>query len=78
MTEEPENHTLALLQTMRKEMADRFNRLDERIDTIDVMVTELRQTQSAMLSLISSHDSHLMRIEGDLVTIKKRLNLADA
>ncbi len=59
-------------------MAERFNRLDERLDGIDVMVTELRQTQSAMLGLISSHDSHLMRIEGDIAQIRKRLNMVDA
>lgn len=35
MSEEPENHTIRLLQEMRAEMRERFDKVDERFEEID-------------------------------------------
>jgi archaellum component FlaC len=35
MAETPDNHTIALLQEMRREMRERFDAIDERFDAID-------------------------------------------
>ncbi len=75
--EKPEAHTIQLLQAIRDDMKKRFDHLDEKTDDLSFAVGELRKTQSAMLELISSHDNHLARIQGDMVQIKKRLAMAD-
>ena len=35
MAETPDNHTIALLQEMRREMRERFDAVDDRFDAID-------------------------------------------
>ncbi|MGX0876240.1 hypothetical protein ACSSV4_000915 [Roseovarius sp. MBR-154] len=35
MAETPDNHTIALLQEMRREMRERFDTVDERFDAVD-------------------------------------------
>lgn len=78
MTDNIESHTTHLLSAMRDDMKKRFDHLDEKTDDLLFAVGELRKTQSAILELISSHDNHLARIQGDIVQIKKRLALVEA
>jgi NifB/MoaA-like Fe-S oxidoreductase len=48
MAEEPENHTVRLLQEMRQEMREQFDNLNTRVDGI-----------THILTLLAGHTHHL-------------------
>ncbi len=78
MTDNTDNLVIRHLQELRAEMRDRFKEVNEKLDELAVTATELRGTQSAMLQIMSTHESRLLRIEGDVKEIRKRLDLVDA
>jgi hypothetical protein len=49
-----------------------------KLDNLDLRLDEVVRTQAGMLQLLSAQDSRLLRIEGDISTIKKRLDLVEA
>jgi hypothetical protein len=57
---------------------ERFRRTDEKLDKVLEVLVEMRTTQAGMLQILSAHDNHLLRIEGRLDRIEKRLDLVDA
>ena len=50
MAGEPENHTIRLLQEMRAEVKERFDRSDPAIAELQVAVTELQVAVAATLA----------------------------
>lgn len=66
MADEPQSLVLEYLR-----------RLDRKVDGLAEDVREIRTTQAAMLQLLASHDSHMLRIETRLAHIEKRLELVD-
>lgn len=67
MTDEPTNLVLEHLRAIREEMGD-----------TKVSMKELASTQAAILQIVATQENRLLRIEGDISLIKKRLNMVDA
>ena len=63
MSDELENHTLALLREMRADMTARFNRLDEKLDRISDDVRDLKVRQTATEEAIAGVNRRLDRLE---------------
>ena len=57
MAETPENHTIALLQEMRREMRERFDAVDERFDGVDARIDGVTH----ILTLMAGHSHDLDR-----------------
>ena len=51
MAETPENHTIALLQDMRREMRERFDAIDRRFDEVDARIDGVTH----IMTLIAGH-----------------------
>jgi hypothetical protein len=56
---------------------ERFRRVDEKLDRVIDALTEIRTHQAAMLNILASHDTHMLRMEVRLGDIEKRLALVD-
>lgn len=67
MTDEPTNLVLEHLRAIREEMSD-----------TKVSMKELASTQAAILQIVATQENRLLRIEGDISLIKKRLDMVDA
>jgi hypothetical protein len=57
MAETPDNHTIALLQEMRREMRERFDAIDERFDGVDARIDGVTH----ILTLMAGHSHDLDR-----------------
>ena len=57
MAETPDNHTIALLQEMRREMRERFDAVDDRFDGVDARIDGLTH----ILTLMAGHSHDLDR-----------------
>ncbi|MBC7181285.1 MAG: hypothetical protein H5U14_14520, partial [Roseovarius sp.] len=55
MAETPDNHTVALLQEMRREMRERFDAIDTRFDGVDARIDGLTH----ILTLMAAHSHDL-------------------
>ena len=55
----------------------RFRRVDEKLDKMVDALAEIRTHQAAMLNILASHDTHMLRMEVRLGDIEKRLALVD-
>ena len=55
---------------------ERF-RVDEKLDRVIDALTEIRTHQAAMLNILASHDTHMLRMEVRLRDIEKRFALVD-
>ena len=55
---------------------ERF-RVDEKLDRVIDALTEIRTHQAAMLNILASHDTHMLRMEVRLGDIEKRFALVD-
>lgn len=67
MTDEPENHTLALLRAIRGTQ-----------DEHSASLGEIRQLLGAIMQILATQENRTNRIAGDVERIKKRLDLVDA
>ena len=56
---------------------ERFRRVDEKLDRVIDALTEIRTHQAAMLNILASHDTHMLRMEVRLRDIEKRFALVD-
>jgi hypothetical protein len=56
---------------------ERFRRVDEKLDRVIVALAEIRVHQAAMLNILASHDTHMLRMEVRLGNIEKRFALVD-
>jgi hypothetical protein len=55
----------------------RFRRVDEKLCKVIDAVAEIRTHQAAMLNILASHDTHMLRMEVRPGDIEKRLALVD-
>ncbi len=85
MAEEPENHTIRLLQEMRAEMKERFDKSDAAIAELQGAVTELQVAVAATradLSIVKDDVGALKEsahiIEHDISGIKCGLSASNA
>jgi hypothetical protein len=56
---------------------ERFRRVDAKLDKVIDALAEVRTHQAAMLQILASQDSHMLRMEVRLGDIEKRLSSVD-
>jgi hypothetical protein len=62
---------------LRDFVHERFRRVDEKLDKVIDALAEVRTHQAAMLQILASQDTHMLRVEVRLGDIEKRLALVD-
>jgi DNA-binding FrmR family transcriptional regulator len=67
MTDEPDNLMLRMLRRISGDIAE-----------MKVTLQELKVSQGALLQIAATQESRLLRIEGEIVQINKRLELERA
>ena len=67
MTEKSDNLALHLLREIRVELTE-----------LKLSMKQLANTQASLLQLTSTQENRLLRIENDISTIKKRIDLIEA
>lgn len=85
MSEEPENHTIRLLQEMRAEMRERFDKVDERFEEIDKRFEQIDKrfdkidSDVAQLSETSGKTiDAVLALSKDVEQVKETSSLVDA
>lgn len=70
MSESTENHTIRLLQEMRKEMNERFDRvsrrfdaIDGRFDGVDTRIDGVTHILTLLAANMHSHDDRITALE---------------
>lgn len=70
MADDTENHTIKLLQEMRREMQDtrsemrkRFDAVDERFDDVDTRIDGLTHIVTLLAANMGGHDARLDHLE---------------
>ncbi|RMC37628.1 hypothetical protein [Paracoccus alkanivorans] len=63
MSKSAENHTIRLLQEMRKEMNERFDRVSERFDGVDARIDGVTHILTLLAANMHSHDDRITALE---------------
>ncbi len=78
MTDEPENHTIRLLQEMREEMRGGFREAQGRLDRLEETVVKVIDAVTAIASTQTEHTAILTELNGRMEVVEGRLNSVDA
>ncbi len=75
MSDKAENHTVKLLQEMRQEMRERFDKVDERFSKLDVRFDDVDTRIDGLthiITLMAGHsynlDARVERLEGGTIS----------
>ncbi|GEM_PF-581560 len=63
MPDKTENHTIKLLQELRLEIRDRFDKVDERFDDVDARIDGLTHIVTLMAGHSHNLDARVERLE---------------
>lgn len=63
MADEPENHTIRLLQEVRTEMRERFDKVDGRFDDLGLRVDGITHILTLLAGVSHSHEERISKLE---------------
>ncbi len=70
MAEDAENHTLKLLQEMRKEIGDSRAEMRERFDDVDMRIDGLSHIVTLLAANMGGHDQRIEDLEAAVEGLK--------
>ena len=72
MADDPENHTIKLLQEMRRELNARFDKVDTRFDDVDLRIDGLTYIVTMLAGNMGGHSERLDNLEAAVAKLQKR------
>ncbi|HRO11922.1 hypothetical protein [Amaricoccus sp.] len=63
MADEPENHTIRLLQEVRTEMRERFDKVDGRFDDLGLRVDGITHILTLLAGVSHNHEERISKLE---------------
>ncbi len=71
MADDTENHTIKLLQEMRREINDSFQSVNERFDEVDLRIDGLTYIVTMLAGNMGGHTERLDALEAQVKALSK-------